>query len=74
MNIQSERNSIAMELANLNRQASETASGWNDSVKHKFYQQFIDYFPGEVNSFLFDLDKLNSDLRSARHIINGLRP
>ena len=56
----------------LNQQSLSTSEMWNDPVKKKFYEQFIDSLPTEINECISILYNIDSTFEKAEQIINDL--
>lgn len=59
-------------LAVLEQQANSTGNSWNDKVKNKFYEQFLESLPQDVVRYLRNLNELDKLIEQTENTINNL--
>lgn len=59
-------------LALLEQQANSTENSWNDKVKNKFYEQFLESLPQDVIRYLGHLNELDKLIEQTENTINNL--
>ncbi len=73
MNFRSDIEMLENELDVLKQQVSLTSENWADPVQRRFYGQFIDTLPEEVNAFINSLEELNLQFENAERNIMELQ-
>lgn len=73
MSFKSNRTYLENAFDILKQQSASTLENWNDPVQRRFYEQFINSLPKEVNIFLTELSKIDNSFEKAEQTINNLR-
>jgi hypothetical protein len=73
MNFQGDKANIESAFDVLKQQSATTFENWDDPVQRRFYEQFINFLPRDVLTYLTELSKIDKSFDRAEQIINTLQ-
>ena len=73
MSFQPDKLRLENEFEVLKQQSSSTSENWDDSVRRRFYDQFIDSLPKQFMAYINELNKLDGAFESSERNISELQ-
>jgi len=73
MSFQSNRTYIESAFDVLKQQSVSTSENWDDPVQRRYYEQFINFLPKEVHTYLTELSKIDKSFEKVEQTINNLQ-